>query len=163
MKLERLTDVVGTIESDGEKENMYSISSLILRRISEHEKEYPNAYSYAHEYFGKESAEYAVIKRLGQLEDVQGEFGVDLLKLLTARKVYYMDWDRENGKWRNKEGDLTIREADQERYGFSLSINAKSLELCDLIFGELSTYLDFSDYGKKDKYGGWAFTREELL
>ena len=104
------------------------------------------------------------LNKFGQLEDIEEDFGVDLIKLLTAKTVYYMDMDcdRVNGKWRFNEGRLIIRKVDQAYYRFSINLNDKSLGLRELDFVGNSHYLDFSDYGKKDKYGGWAFTKEEL-
>ena len=119
-------------------------------------------------YNSVENDDFACVGKLGQYEDIEDELGIDLLKLLTAKTIYFMHFDYVKDE-RHPEESLVLKEADQERYGFLININDKSLKLCDLDFGGRlyldfggRLYLDFGDYGKKDKYGGWAFTKEEL-
>lgn len=95
--------------------------------------------------------------KFGQLEDIEEDFGIDLIKLFTAKIVYFIGWNY------GIEGCyLAIKKISRECYSFHINIGDKLLELCDLNCGN-RLYLDFSDYGKKDKYGGWAFAKEELL
>ena len=93
-----------------------------------------------------------VADKLGPLEDREEEFGVDLVKLLSARKVYYI-------AWRGKGDGLEIRET----YRLLINLTERTIEYYRDECSDFTLDLNFRDYGKKDVYGGWAFTKEELL
>ena len=90
-------------------------------------------------------------EKLCQTEDIEDEFGIDLVKLLSARKVYYMGWNRNND-------GLEI----QETYKLFINLTDRTIEYYDSEYSEFTFELELKDYGKNDIYGGWAFTREEL-
>ena len=77
----------------------------------------------------------APMHKLGKLEDMEEELGIDLIKLLRATVVYT--------KWHDYGMDFYISTSDN-------SIYVSEDDCCD------TQYL-FSEYGKT-----WAFTREEL-
>lgn len=85
------------------------------------------------------------INKLGQLEDIEEELGIDLITLFKALK---------NGikaKWEQNEiVEITILG------GCQLWLNKKCFQLVDYNGKEWSYY--FKDYGKT-----WALTKEELL
>lgn len=93
-----------------------------------------------------------VADKLGSLEDREEEFGVDLVKLLSARKAYYMDWGRTNGS-------LEIRETHE----LFINLTKRTIEYYQDGSSEFTFDLELKNYGKKDVYGGWALTKEELL
>ena len=96
---------------------------------------------------------YDLYDKLSKLEDVEDRVGVDLVKLLTAKTIYFMDWDITHA------GQLAIEEIDS----FSINVNAKKLDIHKDLYSNASlSSLHFADYGKKNKYGGWALTKEEL-
>lgn len=80
------------------------------------------------------------IDKLGELEDIEEELGVDLIKLLARKPMF-----RKNGK-----GIIS------ECMCMLISIAFKQLDCSDI--GSVYIHLEkFSDYGKT-----WAFTKEEL-
>lgn len=80
------------------------------------------------------------INKLGQLEDIEEEFGIDLIKLLKAEKIYYFDYCYD-------------RIIDSKYY--IIDVKLKQLQV-ENDYG-MFINLDFSEYGKV-----WAFTRREL-
>lgn len=93
----------------------------------------------------------SAIQKLGKLEDIEEELGIDLLKLLNAKKVYYMGWDR-NGE------SLEIKET----YQLFINLTKRTIEYFENAYSEFTFDLHLKDYGKNNVYGGWALTREEL-
>lgn len=89
--------------------------------------------------------------KLFVLENIEQEFGVDLVKLLSAKKVYYMGWNRYNDT-------LEIKET----YKLFVNLTNRTIEYYDSEYSEFTFDLELKDYGKNDIYGGWAFTKEEL-
>ena len=83
---------------------------------------------------------YHVYNKLSKLEDIEEELGVDLIKLLNAKKVYVLDYGKPYETW-------------------SPSINFKTRKIytIDEITRTICGQYDIKDYGKT-----WAFTREEL-
>lgn len=102
------------------------------------------------ESYGSENG-IRLVQIVGKIEDRQEEFGVNLLKLLSARKVYYMDWNA-NGN------GFEIRET----YELLINLTERRIEYYRSKCSDFTFDLEFKDYGKKDVYGGWAFTKEEL-
>jgi hypothetical protein len=80
------------------------------------------------------------IDKLGQLEDIEEELGVDLIKLLKAKTTFYK---RDNGE---------IEENDES---FVIDLEEKGIDF--VICGEIDEMYMFADYGKT-----WAFTKEEI-
>ena len=80
------------------------------------------------------------IDKLGKLEDIEEELGVDLIKPLNAKKVYVLDYGKPYETW-------------------SPSINFKTRKIytIDEITRTICGQYDIKDYGKT-----WAFTKEEL-
>ncbi len=96
--------------------------------------------------------EIAGTQKLGQLEDIEEELGIDLIKLLSARKVYYMDWNRNNDGFEIK-----------ETYELFINLTKRTIEYYPNEYSEFTFDLELKDYGKNNVYGGWALTKEELL
>lgn len=81
-----------------------------------------------------------VADKLGLLEDIEEELGIDLIKLLKAKTTFYK---RDNGE---------IEENDES---FVIDLEEKGIDF--IICGEIDEMYMFADYGKT-----WAFTKEEL-
>lgn len=87
-----------------------------------------------------------ILNKLGQLEDIEEDLGIDLITLFKAQKIdqsiYLLDYDN------------TIYELDLA------IIMSKYIEGYNLIVfdGFDNAYLPLKDYGKT-----WALTREELI
>ena len=77
-------------------------------------------------------------QKLGALEDIEEDLGVDLVRLLNIKSVIYI---------RNALGD--IREIDTKDYGLNINLLNKAIIL------DRNYY--FKDYGKT-----WFYTKEEL-
>lgn len=84
---------------------------------------------------------------------VEEEFGIDLTKLLTAKKIYYYDeiFDKKERK-----SVFVLKETDD--FGFDLKEKQVIMYEPRSFDGIL---LEKDEYGKKTAYG-WAFTKEEL-
>ena len=80
-----------------------------------------------------------VADKLGLLEDIEEDLGVDLVRLLNIKSVIYI---------RNALGD--IREIDTKDYGLNINLLNKAIIL------DRNYY--FKDYGKT-----WAFDKETLI
>ena len=80
------------------------------------------------------------IDKLGQLEDIEEEFGIDLIALLKAKKIHYFDiyYDRV---------------IDSNYYIIDVKLKQLQVENDYGVF----INLDFSEYGIT-----WALTKEEL-
>ena len=84
-------------------------------------------------------------KKLGQLEDIEEELGIDLLtyfKIKSAKSVYVKELD-------NDTSEMLVRPSKE------------SIDVCYKGFvniPECDSSLQFKDYGKT-----WALTKEELL
>ena len=92
-----------------------------------------------------------ILETIKEYKDIEQELGIDLVKLLSAKKVYYMNWDR------NDDG-LEIKET----YKLFVNLTDRTIEYFENEYSEFTFNLELKDYGKNDVYGGWAFTREEL-
>lgn len=86
-----------------------------------------------------------------QVNAIEKELGVDLVKLLNAKKVYYMGWDR------NAES-LEIKET----YQLFINLTKRTIEYFENEYSEFIFGLELKNYGKNNVYGGWALTKEEL-
>lgn len=91
------------------------------------------------------------VDKLGQLEDVEQELGIDLVKLLNAKKVYYMGWNRSADV-------LEIKET----HKLFINLTNRTIEYYENEYSEFTFDLELKNYGKNDIYGGWALTKEEL-
>ena len=80
------------------------------------------------------------INKMGQLEDIEEEFGIDLIKLLTAKKVYYYD--------------ATTDRIEETNY-YIVDFMLKQIEVENNY--SIPTRLDFKQYGIT-----WSFTKEKL-
>lgn len=78
------------------------------------------------------------IDKLGQLEDIEEELGIDLITLLKTKNVIYV-----------KDALGCIHKVDTKDYGLNINLMLKAIIL--------SRNYYFIDYGKT-----WAFTKEEL-
>lgn len=94
------------------------------------------------------------INKLGQLEDIEEELGIDLVTLFKALK---------NGFWAESSTKITFCKEDEEHTVFIRHLGY-DVEICceeseNAIDGKCKMYLERStkDYGKT-----WALTREEL-
>ena len=87
--------------------------------------------------------EAKMINKLGKLEDIEEDLGVDLIKLLTADKIYY-----------KAHGEIESNIFDVSFYSFLILVRVyhSPYRKDDEHFA-----FSFNDYGKT-----WAFTREEL-
>ena len=83
------------------------------------------------------------IDKLGKLEDIEEELGVDLIKLLTADEIYY-----------KAHGEIESNIFDVSFYSFLILVRVyhSPYRKDDEHFA-----FGFNDYGKT-----WAFTKEEL-
>lgn len=90
-------------------------------------------------------------KKLFEFENIENELGVDLAKLLSARKVYYMGWNRNCDT-------LEIKET----YKLFVNLTDRTIEYYENEYSEFTFDLELKNYGKNNIYGGWALTREEL-
>ena len=90
------------------------------------------------------------IQKLGQLEDIEEELGIDLIKLLSAKKVYYMNWDMHS--------KLVIKET----YKLFINLSDRTIEFYENEYSEFTFDLKLENYGRNDVWCGWALTREEL-
>lgn len=93
----------------------------------------------------------SVEQKLGKLEDIEKELGIDLVKLLSAKKVYYMGWNR------NYDGFVI-----KETYKLFINLTDRTIEYYENEYSEFTFNLELKDYGKNNVYGGWALTKEEL-
>ena len=78
------------------------------------------------------------IDKLGQLEDIEEEWGIDLIKLLSAKSIFVVECD----------------EIYESQTPFVDCVN-KQILLAH--YTTITEDYDFKDYGKT-----WAFTKEEL-
>ena len=76
------------------------------------------------------------IDKLGQLEDIEEELGVDLVKLLSAKEIYFYQYNE------------PIKD-------FCIDFNKKTIS--DYYESDINSTYSFDEYGKY-----WAFTKEEL-
>ena len=83
--------------------------------------------------------------KLGQLEDIEEELGVDLVKLLSSKEIYY----------KYKTGHISDCTLDSIDFNFRKICYVHKIENHSFDGCSFTEY--FSDYGKT-----WAFTREEL-
>ena len=79
--------------------------------------------------------EAKMINKLGKLEDIEEELGVDLIKLLTARTIFTID----------------------KVYGIFYHIDIENGGVYTSEYDADDEFYPFSDYGRT-----WAFTRKEL-
>ena len=96
-------------------------------------------------YYSTQYNEYTspLVEKLGQLEDIEEELGIDLITLFKAL---------EEGIWfKNFDGKLRF----SPLMCAELEISEKGLSLISM---EMDALFYFKDYGKT-----WALTREELL
>jgi hypothetical protein len=77
-----------------------------------------------------------VADKLGQLEDIEEELGIDLIKLLSAKEIYTYQYNE------------PIKD-------FCIDFNKKTIS--DYYEADINSTYSFDDYGKY-----WAFTKEEL-
>lgn len=89
--------------------------------------------------------------KLSSFEDFEQEFGISLVKLLAAKKVYYMDWNRDCS-------GFIIRET----YKLFINLTDRRIEFYESEWSEFTMDLEIQNYGKNNIFGGWALTREEL-
>lgn len=94
-------------------------------------------------------------QKLFQLENTEEEIGVDLNKLLSAKEIYYMDW----ASYKSDDDTLCIAAS----YRLALNLTTKRIEVYQTEWSDIPFELDIKNYGRKDIWGGWAFTKEELL
>lgn len=92
------------------------------------------------------------VDRLGEFEDIEEEFGINLVKLLTAKKVYYTTWNRDCS-------GFIIQETEK----LFINLTDRTIECYEDEYDEFTYDLEIQKYGKKNTLGGWAFTKEELL
>ena len=76
------------------------------------------------------------IDKLGLLEDIEEEWGIDLIKLLSAKEIYTYQYNE------------PIKD-------FCIDFNKKTIS--DYYEADINSTYSFDDYGKY-----WAFTKEEL-
>ena len=87
-----------------------------------------------------------LLNKLGQLEDIEEELGIDLITLFKVKQIY----------WRRKYIN-TGRYSDIEKsYRVYLDLQNRDIEVYRE-YDEFGFNLDLKDYGKT-----WALTREEL-
>ena len=91
-------------------------------------------------------------EKLYQLENIEEEIGIDLTKLLSAKEVYYMDWAN------YKDDSLKIAKT----FKIYLNLIDNTIEFFQNEYSDMLLDLDLQNYGRKDIWGGWAFTKEEL-
>ena len=94
---------------------------------------------------------FKVLQKLGQLEDIEEEIGVDLfvyLKMTLGTKVFVKD------KTYEQIFENGIMEQKQITYSYSFDHKC----FCVNIYGTKTPIYYIEDYGKK-----WALTKEELL
>ena len=89
--------------------------------------------------------------KLSSFEDFEQEFGISLVKLLSVKKVYYMDWNRDCSGFIIK-----------ETHKLFINLTDRTIEYYESEYSEFTFDLEIQNYGKKDTFGGWAFTKEEL-
>ena len=77
------------------------------------------------------------IQKLGLLEDIEEELGIDLVKLLSAKEIYFYQYD-------------------EPIKNFCIDFNNKTIS--DYYEADIYSTFSFDDYGKY-----WAFTKEELI
>ena len=94
------------------------------------------------EWSKKDDMLYNAIQKLGQLEDIEEELGIDLILFFKVLKSENLYWKWEDGK---------IREAD----GKSFNFEKKTIDLYNDSWERFIGYI--ADYGKT-----WALTKEEL-
>lgn len=107
------------------------------------------------DYVLNENAEeepFEMRNKLGQLEDIGEELGVDLVKLFNAKKIYFYDAIVVGGK-----EELVLKETEH----FDICLKEKQVCIYEYEYDECGTLLDKEDYGKKVLYG-WALEKEEL-
>lgn len=139
--MERLTSIWGDI--DGEK--LYSTGEKLVKIMTEMQKtgEFPNQNAIS--FFAKQRLKHLVEKKLGQLEDIEEELGIDLITFVKL----------------NKTDKIYDKEEENFMYYDYIDFENKRL-VCVDDFDEMSCshleyYYYFKDYGKK-----WALTKEEL-
>ena len=77
-----------------------------------------------------------VADKLGLLEDIEEDLGIDLVKLLSAKEIYFYQYDE------------PIKD-------FCIDFNKKTIS--DYFKADIDSTFSFDDYGKY-----WAFTKEEI-
>ena len=75
-------------------------------------------------------------QKLGLLEDIEEDLGIDLVKLLSAKEIYFYQYDE------------PIKD-------FCIDFNKKTIS--DYFKADIDSTFSFDDYGKY-----WAFTKEEI-
>ncbi len=100
-----------------------------------------------------------IVDKLGQLEDIEDEIGVDLITLFKALKYGFYGTiygvSKENAKAKNwKPTFYELKNIDIKKYDGKLAF---IYYLGDLSYSDFFVY-KFDDYGKT-----WALTEEELL
>ena len=103
-----------------------------------------NEIGYGYKEYSSESS-VAITQKLGQLEDIEEELGIDLI---TFFKYMFAD------KFYVKDKYLGI----VERLFWSISRNYVEVVEEKYPYGDCTETLNFKDYGKT-----WALTKEELL
>ena len=82
-----------------------------------------------------------IVNKLGKLEDIEEELGIDLIKLIECIR-------NEKGIWKRENGDGKL-------------INTRCMLTCE--FGYWRVYDKETVYNLKDYGKTWALTKEELL
>ena len=88
----------------------------------------------------------ACVDKLGQLEDIEEELGIDLITLFKVRQIY----------WRIKYIDTGEYSDIEKSYRVYLDFQNRDIKVYR-DYDEFGFNLDLKDYGKT-----WALTREEL-
>ena len=87
-----------------------------------------------------------LLNKLGQLEDIEEELGIDLITLFKVRQIY----------WRIKYIDTGEYSDIEKSYRVYLDFQNRDIKVYR-DYDEFGFNLDLKDYGKT-----WALTREEL-
>ena len=109
-----------------------------MRLTKKRESNYPSAYEWREHHLANEP-----LNKLGQLEDIEEELGIDLITLFKALKNGIYAYDHAN--------NIDHMEI------LSTFYDTKDMECRTDFDGDIFEY-DFADYGKT-----WALTKEELL
>ena len=94
------------------------------------------------------------IDKLGQLENVEEEMGVDLVKLLSAKEIWVKTTDIDKKK---KEYINVIKSYKDTDYTFAIQPESGIIYFYGKKDGIIYHYLMLKKYGKT-----WAFSEEEL-
>ncbi|MBO7716018.1 MAG: hypothetical protein J6S85_20810 [Methanobrevibacter sp.] len=94
--------------------------------------------------YESDKSEYYIWQKLGQLEDIEDELGIDLITLFKALK---------NGVYVKMCDYISF-----EKVGIDENTQLRTFSFSQIDGIQLNYFLDFEDYGKI-----WALTKEELL